>query len=147
MDITSDRSVVRYKGQALPQYDAIIPRFGTSIYFYGSAIMRQFEMTRAFSVDESVVISCSRDKLRSMQLLSRKCIGLSRKGFANRPDNIKDLIKNVGGAPCVIKLLEGTQVLEWYWLKKISQQRLLLSLYGVECRYFNSSIYQRSRWC
>ncbi|MBA6265487.1 30S ribosomal protein S6--L-glutamate ligase [Colwellia sp. Bg11-12] len=109
MDITSDRSVVRYKGQELPQYDAIIPRIGASISFYGTAVVRQFEMTGAFSVNESVAISRSRDKLRSMQLLSRKGIGLPRTGFANRPDNVKDLIKNVGGAPCVIKLLEGTQ--------------------------------------
>jgi ribosomal protein S6--L-glutamate ligase len=101
--------VVRYKGEELPQYDAVIPRIGASISFYGTAVVRQFEMTGAFCVNESVAISRSRDKLRSMQLLSRKGIGLPRTGFANRPDNIKDLIKNVGGAPCVIKLLEGTQ--------------------------------------
>jgi len=109
MDITSSRPVVRYKGNELPQYDAIIPRIGASISFYGTAVVRQFEMTGSFCVNESVAISRSRDKLRSMQLLSRKGIGLPRTGFANRPDNIKDLIKNVGGAPCVIKLLEGTQ--------------------------------------
>ena len=109
MDITSNRPVVRYKGNELPQYDAIIPRIGASISFYGTAVVRQFEMTGSFCVNESVAISRSRDKLRSTQLLSRKGIGLPRTGFANRPDNIKDLIKNVGGAPCVIKLLEGTQ--------------------------------------
>lgn len=109
MDITSNRPVVRYKGKELPQYDAIIPRIGASISFYGTAVVRQFEMTGSFCVNESVAISRSRDKLRSMQLLSRKGIGLPRTGFANRPHNIKDLIKNVGGAPCVIKLLEGTQ--------------------------------------
>ncbi|WJG09113.1 30S ribosomal protein S6--L-glutamate ligase [Aliiglaciecola sp. LCG003] len=109
MDITSSRPVVRYKGAELPQYDAVIPRIGASVSFYGTAVVRQFEMTGSFCVNESVAISRSRDKLRSMQLLSRKGIGLPRTGFANRPDNIKDLIKNVGGAPCVIKLLEGTQ--------------------------------------
>ncbi|WP_158971223.1 30S ribosomal protein S6--L-glutamate ligase [Paraglaciecola sp. L3A3] len=109
MDITSSKPLVRYKGNELPQYDAIIPRIGASISFYGTAVVRQFEMTGSFCVNESVAISRSRDKLRSMQLLSRKGIGLPRTGFANRPDNIKDLIKNVGGAPCVIKLLEGTQ--------------------------------------
>lgn len=66
-------------------------------------------MMGTFCVNESVAISRSRDKLRSMQLLSRKDVGLPRTGFANKPDNIKDLIKNVGGAPLVIKLLEGTQ--------------------------------------
>ena len=109
MDITSNRPVVRLKGKELPQYDAVIPRIGASVSFYGTAVVRQFEMTGSFSVNESVAISRSRDKLRSMQLLSRKGVGLPRTGFAHSPDNIKDLIKNVGGAPVVIKLLEGTQ--------------------------------------
>lgn len=109
MDITSNRPTVRYKGKELPVYDAVIPRIGASVTFYGTSIVRQFEMMGTFSINESVAISRSRDKLRSLQLLSRKNIGLPRTGFANRPDNIKDLIKNVGGAPVVIKLLEGTQ--------------------------------------
>lgn len=109
MDITSSRPVVRFKGEELPYYDAVIPRIGASVSFYGTAVVRQFEMTGSFCVNESVAISRSRDKLRSMQLLSRKGIGLPRTGFAHSPDNIKDLIKNVGGAPVVIKLLEGTQ--------------------------------------
>lgn len=109
MDITRSRPVVRYHGEELPYYDAVIPRIGASITFYGTAIVRQFEMMGTFCVNESVAISRSRDKLRSLQLLSRKDVGLPRTGFANKPDNIKDLIKNVGGAPVVIKLLEGTQ--------------------------------------
>lgn len=109
MDITSSRPTVRYHGTELPQYDAVIPRIGASITFYGTAVVRQFEMMGTYSINESVAISRSRDKLRSLQLLSRKGIGLPRTGFANRPDKIKDLIKNVGGAPLVIKLLEGTQ--------------------------------------
>jgi ribosomal protein S6--L-glutamate ligase len=109
MDITKSRPVVRYHGADLPYYDAVIPRIGASITFYGTAVVRQFEMMGTFCVNESVAISRSRDKLRSLQLLSRKDVGLPRTGFANRPDNIKDLIKNVGGAPVVIKLLEGTQ--------------------------------------
>ncbi|WP_413112391.1 30S ribosomal protein S6--L-glutamate ligase [Thaumasiovibrio sp. DFM-14] len=109
MDITSSRPTVRYKGEELPIYDAIIPRIGSSVTFYGTAVARQFEMMGTFNVNESVAISRSRDKLRSLQLLSRKGIGLPRTGFASKPDNIKDLIKNVGGAPLVIKLLEGTQ--------------------------------------
>lgn len=109
MDITSNKPAVRYKGQELPKYDAVIPRIGASVTFYGTAVVRQFEMTGTFSVNESVAISRSRDKLRSLQLLSRKGIGLPRTGFAHSPDNIDDLIKNVGGAPLVIKLLEGTQ--------------------------------------
>lgn len=109
MDITRSRPVVRYHGHELPHYDAVIPRIGASITFYGTAVVRQFEMMGTFSVNESVAISRSRDKLRSLQLLSRKDIGLPRTGFANKAINIKDLIKNVGGAPLVIKLLEGTQ--------------------------------------
>lgn len=109
MDISSNKPTVRFKGKELPKYDAIIPRIGASITFYGTAVVRQFEMMGTFSANESVAISRSRDKLRSMQLLSRKGIGLPRTGFARQPDNIKDLIKNVGGAPVVIKLLEGTQ--------------------------------------
>ncbi|ABD81292.1 30S ribosomal protein S6--L-glutamate ligase [Saccharophagus degradans] len=109
MDITMSRPAVRYHGEELPYYDAVIPRIGASITFYGTAVVRQFEMMGTFCVNESVAISRSRDKLRSLQLLSRKGVGLPRTGFANRPDKIKDLIKNVGGAPLVIKLLEGTQ--------------------------------------
>ena len=109
MDISSNKPSVRFHGEPLPQYDAIIPRIGASVTFYGTAVVRQFEMMGSFSVNESVAISRSRDKLRSMQLLSRKGIGLPRTGFAHSPDNIKDLISNVGGAPVVIKLLEGTQ--------------------------------------
>ena len=109
MDISSNKPSVRFNGEPLPQYDAIIPRIGASVTFYGTAVVRQFEMMGSFSVNESVAISRSRDKLRSMQLLSRKGIGLPRTGFAHSPDDIKDLISNVGGAPVVIKLLEGTQ--------------------------------------
>lgn len=109
MDITQSRPAVRYNGKELPTYDAIIPRIGASITFYGTAVVRQFEMMGTFSVNESVAISRSRDKLRSLQLLSRKGIGLPRTGFASKPDKADDLIKNVGGAPVVIKLLEGTQ--------------------------------------
>ena len=109
MDVTRSRPAVRYKGKQLPRYDAVIPRIGASITFYGNAVVRQFEMMGTFCVNESVAISRSRDKLRSLQLLSRKDIGLPRTGFASKPDDIPDLIKNVGGAPLVIKLLEGTQ--------------------------------------
>ncbi len=109
IDIASNNPKIRYMGEELPQYDAVIPRSGASITFYGTAVVRQFEMMGTFCINESVAISRSRDKLRSLQLLSRKGIGLPKTGFASRPDKIQDLIKNVGGAPLVIKLLEGTQ--------------------------------------
>jgi ribosomal protein S6--L-glutamate ligase len=79
------------------------------VTFYGTAVLRQFEMMGVYPLNESVAITRSRDKLRSLQLLSRKGIGLPVTGFAHRPDDIQDLIKMVGGAPLVIKLLEGTQ--------------------------------------
>ena len=109
IDIAINNPKIRYMGEELPQYDAVIPRIGASITFYGTAVVRQFEMMGTFCINESVAISRSRDKLRSLQLLSRKGIGLPKTGFASRPDKIQDLIKNVGGAPLVIKLLEGTQ--------------------------------------
>ena len=88
MDITSNKPTVRYKGEALPAYDAVIPRIGASVTFYGTAVVRQFEMMNTFSINESVAISRSRDKLRSLQLLSRKGIGLPRTGFASKADNL-----------------------------------------------------------
>lgn len=109
MNITSSNPTLRYHGEELPFYDAVIPRIRAAINFYGTSVVRQFEMMGAYSINESISISRSRDKLRSLQLLSRKGIAIPRTGFANHPDNIKDLIKNVGGAPLVIKLLEGTQ--------------------------------------
>jgi ribosomal protein S6--L-glutamate ligase len=109
MDITSNRPSIRYEGAALPKYDAVIPRIGASITFYGTAVVRQFEMMGTYVINESVAISRSRDKLCCMQLLSQKGVGLPRTGYARQPDNVKDLIRNVGGAPVVIKLLEGTQ--------------------------------------
>ncbi|WP_370276907.1 30S ribosomal protein S6--L-glutamate ligase [Pontibacterium sp.] len=109
MNITSHSPSVHYRGESLGKFDAVIPRIGASVTFYGTAVLRQFEMMGTFPLNESVAISRSRDKLRSMQLLSRKGIGLPVTGFAHKPDDIPDLIKMVGGAPLVIKLLEGTQ--------------------------------------
>ncbi|RRQ24086.1 30S ribosomal protein S6--L-glutamate ligase [Guyparkeria sp. SCN-R1] len=109
MNITSNKPKVHYKGETLDDFDAVIPRIGASVTFYGASVLRQFEMLGTFPLNESVAISRSRDKLRSLQLLSRKGIGLPVTGFAHRPDDVEDLIKMVGGAPLVIKLLEGTQ--------------------------------------
>ena len=109
MNITSHRPGIHYKGRVLSGFDAVIPRIGASVTFYGTAVSRQFEMMGVYTLNESVAISRSRDKLRSMQLLSRRGIGLPVTGFANKPDDISDLIEMVGGAPLVIKLLQGTQ--------------------------------------
>jgi ribosomal protein S6--L-glutamate ligase len=109
MNITTMRPSIHYKGEAVEDVDAIIPRIGASVSFYGAAVVRQFEMMGVYSVNESVAITRSRDKLRALQLLSRKGIGLPVTGFANSPDDTEDLLSFVGGAPVVIKLLEGTQ--------------------------------------
>jgi len=87
----------------------VIPRIGASITFYGTAVLRQFEMMGVYSLNESVAISRARDKLRSLQLRARQGIGVPVTGFADKPGDIPDLIEMVGGAPLVIKLLEGTQ--------------------------------------
>lgn len=111
MDITSDRPSIHYKDEEFgpEHFDAVIPRIGASVTFYGTAVVRQFEMMGVYSVNESVAITRSRDKLRSLQLLSRKKIGIPVTAFANSPDDVPGLIREVGGAPLVIKLLEGTQ--------------------------------------
>jgi len=109
MNITSHHPKIHYRGEILEGFDAVIPRIGASVTFYGTAVLRQFEMMDVFPLNESVAVTRSRDKLRSLQLLARKGVGLPVTGFAHNPDDIEDLISEVGGAPLVIKLLEGTQ--------------------------------------
>ncbi|GAB4516836.1 MAG: 30S ribosomal protein S6--L-glutamate ligase [Amphiplicatus sp.] len=109
INITSHRPSVRYQGRDLPKYDAIIPRIGASVTFYGAAVLRQFEVMGVYPVNESVAITRSRDKLRSLQLLARKGVGLPVTVFAHRTSNAEEVINLVGGPPVVIKLLEGTQ--------------------------------------
>ena len=109
MNIASRRPEVYYNGEKLEGYDAIIPRIGASITFYGLAVLRQFEMQGVYPLNESVGIGRSRDKLRSMQLLARDGIGLPVTTFAHDPKQTDEVLKLAGGAPVVIKLLEGTQ--------------------------------------
>lgn len=109
MNITSLKPSIHYRGDVLEGFDAVIPRIGASITFYGTAVLRQFEMMNVFPLNESVAVTRSRDKLRSAQLLARKGVGMPVTGFAHNPDDIQDLLKQVGGSPVVIKLLEGTQ--------------------------------------
>ncbi|MEO2268097.1 30S ribosomal protein S6--L-glutamate ligase [Pseudoalteromonas pernae] len=109
MNINSEEPEIHFKGEKLEEFNAIIPRIGASVTFYGCSVLRQFEMMGVYPVNESVAITRSRDKLRSLQLLSRKGVGMPVTGFASKPDDVKDLLEMVGGAPVVIKLLEGTQ--------------------------------------
>ncbi len=109
MNIAARRPEVYYKGEKLPKYDAVIPRIGASVTFYGLAVLRQFEMMGVFPLNESVAIGCSRDKLRSLQILAREGIGLPVTTFAYEPSQAQEVVGLSGGAPVVIKLLEGTQ--------------------------------------
>ena len=109
MNITSSKPTLSHGGRLLPRYDAVIPRIGASITHYGLAVLRQFEMQGVFPLNESVAIGRSRDKLRALQILARDGIGLPVTAFAHGPRGAEAVLKEVGGVPCVIKLLEGTQ--------------------------------------
>ena len=107
--IESSKPKIIYKGEELKNIDAIIPRIGASVTFYGAAVVRQFEQMHVFSTVESQALVRSRDKLRSLQLMAKAGIGMPKTAFASSPKDIDNIIKQVGGAPVVIKLLEGTQ--------------------------------------
>ncbi|ELR96534.1 30S ribosomal protein S6--L-glutamate ligase [Gloeocapsa sp. PCC 73106] len=109
MNITAHKPAIIYRGKTLEDFEAVIPRIGASRTFYGTAVVRQFEVMGVFSANDSQAISRSRDKLRCLQILARKGIGLPVTGCAHATEDIDGLIENVGGAPLVIKLLEGTQ--------------------------------------
>lgn len=109
MNITSHKPKVVFQGENLEGYEAIVPRIGASYTFYGTAVVRQFEVMGVFSANESQAITRSRDKLRCLQLLARKGIGLPVTAFANSAKDVQGIIDIVGGAPLVIKLIEGTQ--------------------------------------
>ena len=109
MNIASRRPTIYLGEEELKGFDVVIPRIGASHTFFGTAVVRQFEMMGVYSVNESVAISRSRDKFRSLQLLARKGVGLPVTSFAHDPKAAQHLIKDCGGAPLVVKLLEGTQ--------------------------------------
>jgi ribosomal protein S6--L-glutamate ligase len=109
MNIAPRSPEIHYRGQKLERYDAVIPRIGASVTYYGAAVVRQFEMMGTYCVNESVAITRARDKLRALQLLARRGIGLPITAFAHSPDDTHDMIQLVRGAPMVLKLIEGTQ--------------------------------------
>ncbi len=109
MNIQPGRPEIWYRGKRLERFDAVIPRIGASVTFYGTAVVRQFEMQGVYTLNESVAITRARDKLRALQLLARKRVGLPRTAFAHAPDDTEGVMQLVGGAPMVIKLIEGTQ--------------------------------------
>ncbi len=107
--IEKGRPHIFYNGKEILDINAVIPRIGSSVTFYGAAVVRQFEMMKIFTAVESQALVRSRDKLRSLQILSRAGLGMPKTAFANEPKDLDNIIEQVGGAPCVIKLLEGTQ--------------------------------------
>jgi ribosomal protein S6--L-glutamate ligase len=107
--IEEENPYIIYKGEPLINIDAVIPRIGASVTFYGTAVVRQFEMMQVFTLNKSLAITRSRDKLRSLQVLSKAGVGVPKTIFASQPKDVESLIAQVGGAPVVIKLLEGTQ--------------------------------------
>ncbi len=109
LNVASHRPELRYKGEKLEGFDAVIPRIGASVTFFGTAVLRQFEVMGVYPLNESVAISRSRDKLRSLQLLARQGIGLPVSVFAHATSQAEDILDIIGGTPVVIKLLEGTQ--------------------------------------
>src|SRR3990167_1945 len=110
MNVVVSSPTIRYRGGSLlPYFDAVIPRIGVSTTFYGTAILRQLETMGIYTLNSSIAIARSRDKFRALQLLACKGIPMPLTGFAQSPDDSEDLIKMIGGAPLVIKLLEGTQ--------------------------------------
>jgi len=109
LGVESDRPQLFYRGKPLSHYDAVIPRIGASITFYGLAVLRQFEQSGVFTINSALGIARSRDKLHAMQILSRHEIGLPLTAFVRRREDVLPAIQRVGGAPVIIKLLEGTQ--------------------------------------
>ncbi|WP_312063738.1 30S ribosomal protein S6--L-glutamate ligase [Pantoea septica] len=109
MNINPASPAVHYRGEPLGHFDAVIPRIGSAATFYGTTVLRQFEMCGSYPLNESLAIARARDKLRSLQLLARQGIDMPVTGFASSPDDTQDLIAMVGGAPLVVKLVEGTQ--------------------------------------
>ena len=109
VNLAKKRPEIDYHGRIVRDVAGVIPRIGASITFYGLAVLRQFEMMGVFAANESQAVARSRDKLRSLQLLSRHDIGIPNTAFARRREDVRDAIKRVGGTPVVLKLLEGTQ--------------------------------------
>ncbi len=133
--IEKKNPMVWYNGRRLDYFDAIIPRIGASVTFYGAAVVRQFEMMKVFTAVESQALIRSRDKLRSLQILSRAGLGLPKTIFMDYSRDTEGIIEAVGGAPVVIKLLEGTQGLGVVLAEnKKAAQSVIEAFHGVKTR-------------
>jgi ribosomal protein S6--L-glutamate ligase len=127
--------MILYNGRKLDYFDAVIPRIGASVTFYGAAVVRQFEMMKVFTAIESQALIRSRDKLRSLQILSRAGLGLPKTIFMDYSRETEGVIEAVGGAPVIIKLLEGTQGLGVVLAEnKKAAQSVIEAFHGVHAR-------------
>lgn len=148
MNITPGHPSIHVSGHDMKQFDAVIPRIGTSQTFYGCSVIRQFETMGTYSLNPSLAISRSRDKLRSLQLLARKSLPMPITVFANSPNDIDDLIKMVGGAPLVIKLLEGTQGVGVVLAEtQQAAQSVIQAFYGVRANIVIQEYIQEAKGC
>lgn len=144
--IEKKNPVVLYQGKKLDYFDAIIPRIGASVTFYGAAVVRQFEMMKVFSAIESQALIRSRDKLRSLQILSRAGIGMPKTIFMDYSRDTEGIIEAVGGAPVVIKLLEGTQGLGVVLAEnKKAAQSVIEAFHGLHARIIIQEFIKESR--
>jgi ribosomal protein S6--L-glutamate ligase len=133
--IEKKNPMVLYQGRRLDYFDAVIPRIGASVTFYGAAVVRQFEMMKVFTAIESQALIRSRDKLRSLQILSRAGLGLPKTIFMDYSRDTEGIVESVGGAPVVIKLLEGTQGLGVVLAEnKKAAQSVIEAFHGVHAR-------------
>lgn len=109
IDVEQGEPDLHYKNKPLSSYDAVIPRIGASVTMFGTAVLRQFQQMGVYSVNSAAAVSVSRDKLRSLQILSRHNIGFPKTAFVHALDQIEPTIEHMGGPPVVVKLLQGTQ--------------------------------------
>lgn len=144
--IEKKNPMVWYNGRRLDYFDAIIPRIGASVTFYGAAVVRQFEMMKVFTAVESQALIRSRDKLRSLQILSRAGLGLPKTIFMDYSRDTEGVIEAVGGAPVVIKLLEGTQGLGVVLAEnKKAAQSVIEAFHGVKTRIIVQEFIKESK--
>ncbi|MEN8817857.1 MAG: 30S ribosomal protein S6--L-glutamate ligase [Nonlabens sp.] len=133
--IEKKKPIVIYKDQEIRDIQGVIPRIGASVTFFGTAVVRQFEMMKIFTATESQALVRSRDKLRSLQILSRAGLDLPKTVFSNYSKNVSNVVEKVGGAPLVIKLLEGTQGLGVVLAdNKNSAESILEAFNGLQAR-------------
>jgi len=144
--IEKKNPVVLYQGKRLDYFDAVIPRIGASVTFYGAAVVRQFEMMKVFTAIESQALIRSRDKLRCLQILSRAGLGLPKTIFMDYSRDTEGIIEAVGGAPVVIKLLEGTQGLGVVLAEnKKAAQSVIEAFHGLHARIIVQEFIKESK--